>query len=432
MLHRCRWPGDPGSLFVFPAKAMNVSNKIIIIGAGPYGLSLAAHLRARGIGFRIFGKPMSNWQHKMPRGMLLKSEGFASNLADPGDRFTLEAYCRYAGVSYAAEALPVSRESFIDYGKAFQQRFVPDIEERLVTSVRRSGDGFAVQLEDGEIVAADKIVIGIGISDFAYLPPSLAGLPPEFMSHVSRHEDMDAFRGRAVAVIGGGSSAIDIAALLHEAGASVQLITRRAALPFHSPPEPHRSLTDRLRAPMTGIGPGWRSTFYTRMPQLFHSLPPDLRMRIVSTWLGPAGGWYMRDRVVGRVPCLEGYAPQKADISRGKVRLRLARGDGSQRVVSADHVIAATGYRVDFSTVGFIDPALRAQIDAVSGLPVLSRDFETSVAGLYLVGPASAYSFGPMFRFVLGTRYTARRLARHLAGASFHRPFMQGPALATR
>ena len=409
-----------------------MSNKIIIIGAGPYGLSIAAHLRARGVAFRIFGKPMANWQHKMPRGMRLKSEGFASNLADPDDRFTLAAYCGDEGVAYEDEGLPVSRASFIDYGRAFQQRFVPEVEDRLVVSLRRSGDGFAVQLEDGEIVAADKIIVAIGVSDFAYLPPALVGLPTELVSHAAQHEDMAAFCGREVAIIGGGSTAIDIAALLHEAGAAVQVITRRAELPFHSPPELDRSLADRLRAPMTGIGPGWRSFFYTQMPQLFHSLPPDLRMRIVSTWLGPAGGWYMRERVVGRVPSLHGYTPQSVDIAGGRAHLRLARADGSQRVVSADHVIAATGYKIDVGAIGFLDETLRARIDAVSGLPVLSRDFETSVPGLYLVGPAAAYSFGPMFRFVLGARYTARRMARHLAGASLRLPFAPKPALAAR
>jgi hypothetical protein len=183
---------------------------------------------------------------------------------------------------------------------------------------------------------------------------------------------------------------------------------------------------------MTGIGPGWRSTFCTRAPRLFHSLPPELRMQIVSTWLGPAGGWYMRERVQGRVACLEGYAPQIADIGGGQVRLRLARADGSQRVIAVDHVIAATGYKVDIGAVGFIDEDLRREIASVSGLPALSREFETSVPGLYLVGPAAAYSFGPMFRFVFGARYTARRLARHLAGSTLRLPSRQVPAFAAR
>ncbi|HTW52826.1 MAG TPA: NAD(P)-binding domain-containing protein [Stellaceae bacterium] len=409
-----------------------MSNNIVIIGAGPYGLSVAAHLSARGIEHRIFGRPMANWQHKMPRGMLLKSEGFASNLADPDDRLTLEAFCVEHGLAYAPEGVPVPRESFIAYGQVFQQRFVPEVEKRTVVEVRRSGSGFTVRLDDGEAVAADKLVIGIGISDFAYLPPVFDDLPAEFLSHVSAHEDMSSFNGRTVAVIGAGSSAIDIAALLHEAGASVQLISRRAELPFHTPPEPYRSWRDRLRAPMTGIGPGWRSTFYTEAPLLFHSLPADLRLRIVSTWLGPAGGWYMRDRIVGHVDCLQGFAPQAAEIAGDRIKLDLAGAYGARRVETADHVIAATGYRVDVRKIGFLDPALREAIATNSGLPILNRNFEASVPGLYIVGPAAAYSFGPMFRFVLGARYTARRLARHLAGAGVRRPSIQRPVLATR
>lgn len=410
---------------------MSVSNKIVIIGAGPYGLSIAAHLRARGIGFRIFGKPMANWRHKMPQGMLLKSEGFATNLGDPEGRFSLAAFCAEQRLAYADEGVPVPLDTFIAYGNAFQRRLVPEVEPRAVVEVRRSGNGFAVRLDDGELVAADKLVLAVGISDFAYLPESLAGLPSDYVSHAARHADMTAFRGRSVAVIGGGSSAIDIAALLHEGGAAVQLVSRRSELPFHSPPTPDRTLADRLRAPRTGIGPGWRSMFYTRLPRLFHQFPPELRRRIVATWLGPAGGWYMRERIVGRVACLAGYAPQSATISGGQVHLRLVR-NGSLRVASVDHVIAATGYRVDIGAVGFFEPSLRAAITADAGLPVLSRNFETAVPGLYVVGPAAAYSFGPMFRFVLGAPYTARRLARHLAGAGMRLPLTQGAALATQ
>jgi cation diffusion facilitator CzcD-associated flavoprotein CzcO len=335
-------------------------------------------------------------------------------------------------LTYAPEGLPVPRESFIAYGRAFQQRFVPQVEEREVVAVRRSEDGFVVQLDDGEVVTADKVIVGIGISDFPYVPPSLADLPGDLLSHASAHEDMAAFSGRRVVVVGAGSSAIDIAALLHEAGAEVQMIARRTELPFHTPPQEERSLGDRLRAPMTGIGPGWRSTVYTRAPLFFHALPNGLRLKIVSTWLGPAGGWYMRDRVVDRVACLTGFAAHASQVVGGEAQLHLVGRDSSLRTLAADHVIAATGYRVDVRKIGFLDPALRADIAANAGLPILNRNFRTSVPGLYIIGPAAAYSFGPMFRFVLGARYTARRLAGHLAGAGIRRPFMQIPVLATR
>ena len=72
-----------------------------IIGAGPYGLSLAAHLRHRGLPYEMFGRPMRSWAEFMPRGMLLKSEGFASSLYDPKNALPLAKYCRERGLGYA-------------------------------------------------------------------------------------------------------------------------------------------------------------------------------------------------------------------------------------------------------------------------------------------------------------------------------------------
>ena len=120
---------------------------VAIIGAGPYGLSIAAHLRARNVDFRIFGSPMHTWRAHMPKGMRLKSEGFASSLYDPDSAFTLEAYCKEKGLPYADTALPVPLETFTAYGLEFQKRFVPDLEDKLVVSLRRTGDGYQVALK---------------------------------------------------------------------------------------------------------------------------------------------------------------------------------------------------------------------------------------------------------------------------------------------
>jgi cation diffusion facilitator CzcD-associated flavoprotein CzcO len=107
---------------------MNVID-VAIIGAGPYGLSLAAHLRKRGVEHRIFGRPMQMWQERMPKGMCLKSDGFASSLYDPDDSFTLAHFCRETGLPYQHSGLPIPLETFLSYGLAFQQRLVPQLEE---------------------------------------------------------------------------------------------------------------------------------------------------------------------------------------------------------------------------------------------------------------------------------------------------------------
>jgi len=410
---------------------MSVSGDVVIIGAGPYGLSIAAHLRARGVGFRIFGSPMSNWQTKMPRGMLLKSDAFASNLSDPETSFTLKDFYAQRGIPYADEGLPVSLENFIAYGQAFQRRFAPDVEERLVVALERSDDGFAVRLDDGEIIEAAKVVVAIGISDFPYLPATLADLPAEFLTHSAQHAELDVFRGREVAVVGSGSSGIDLAALLQEHGASVQLIARQPQLKFHTRTQSGaRSLAERIRAPNTGIGPSWRNVFYTKAPGWFNRLPEATRVQIIDNSRFPAGGWYMRDRIIGRVPALEGYTLQAAKIESSRIHLQLTGPDGSQKTVSADHVIAATGYRVDLRLVKFLGDNLCAEIKRVQQAPVLSPHFETSVPGLYVVGPAATYSFGPMFRFVFGAPFAAGRIARHLAVSMARQPVARRTALA--
>src|SRR6266571_5197113 len=146
------------------------SAQVAIVGAGPYGLSLAAHLRARGIAFRIFGLPMHSWQTQMPKGMWLKSEGFASNLYDPGSSFTLRHFCEQQGHAYSDLGLPVRLDILTAYGLSFQERFVPDLETKEVASLERSSSGFVLRLEDGEMVFAHAVVVAVGIGHFQYVP----------------------------------------------------------------------------------------------------------------------------------------------------------------------------------------------------------------------------------------------------------------------
>ena len=193
---------------------------VVIIGAGPYGLSIAAHLHSLGIKFRIFGSPMDTWKNHMPRGMRLKSEGFASSLYDPGSTFTLQEYSRQQGIPYADMGLPVPLKTFVAYGEEFQKKLVPQLEQRRVVSLARSSDGFQVGLEGGETFAARKVVSAVGLRYFEYLPPVFSGLPVEFVTHSSQHSSLDRFKGSEVVVVGAGASALDVAALAHQAGAS--------------------------------------------------------------------------------------------------------------------------------------------------------------------------------------------------------------------
>jgi thioredoxin reductase len=386
---------------------------IAIIGAGPYGLSLAAHLRDSGRSVRIFGAPMDSWLHHMPRGMCLKSEGFASNLYDPKAEFTLKAYCADHGIPYADIGLPVPIEVFIAYGREFQRRYVPELENVQITSLRQSSTGFELTTAQGEIARARQVVVAAGIVDFSYLPPVLAAMC-DAVSHSSEHSDLTAFKGRRVAVVGAGASAVDTAALLRQAGADVELVARRQAIQFHDPPIEPRPLMQRLKAPRSGLGIGWRSRMCTDIPLIFHRLPQSLRFRAVERHLGPAPTWFVRDAVVGKVPMHLGVTIAAAEPREGGARLALRQSGQADRHIEVDHVIAATGYKVDLSRLAFIDQTLRPGIRNVEQTPVLNRHFESSVPGLYFIGTAAANSFGPLLRFAYGAHFAARRVAARL------------------
>ncbi|MGD0136743.1 MAG: NAD(P)/FAD-dependent oxidoreductase [Bryobacteraceae bacterium] len=387
-----------------------------IIGAGPYGLSIAAHLRRSGIPFRIFGRPMDSWLEHMPKGMMLKSDGFASDIYDPEQAFTLRKFCAERGIKYADTGVPVRLDTFSEYGLAFRDRMVPELEDKLVASVERVTGGFLLRLEDGETFQARRVVLAVGITHFEYVPENLAHLPPEFVSHSARHREVEPFRGHSVVVIGGGASALDLAGLLREAGADVQLVSRREELKFHSQPTGKpRSRWQQIRHPQSGLGPGMRSRFFANAPGLFYYLPERLRLEAVRRTLGPSGGWFIRDKVVGKLPLHLGCTLLGAEIKNGRVHLTVQATDGSKREIVTEHIIAATGYRVDLERLKFLNPEIRSQIKTAGGAPVLSSAFESSMPGLYFAGVAAANSFGPVMRFAFGAGFAARTLNRALA-----------------
>jgi thioredoxin reductase len=402
-----------------PGEAIDVA----IIGAGPYGLSIAAHLSSRKVAFRIFGTPMSSWRNHMAAGTFLKSFGFASCLYDPDSAFTFAHYCHERGIHYDDVVTPVAIENFTAYGMEFQRRFVPNLEQTDITSLRRSPEGFALTTQTGEVVLARRVVVAVGITHFGYVPPIFADLPEEFVSHSSKHTHVDQFSGRTVAVIGAGASAADIAGLLADAGADVHMIVRGDTIDFHETPGPEpRPLSQRILKPRSGLGQGWRALLCTDFPLVFHALPAKLRFRALEVINGPAPGWFAKDKVVGRVTVHYGADTKQVNIIDKRLQLHLAQRDGTAKDLQVDHVIAATGYKPKLKRLAFIDSSIYNQIEKIDDTPVLSTNFESTVPGLYVVGLASASSFGPLCRFAFGAQFTSDRIARHLAATQLLHP----------
>jgi cation diffusion facilitator CzcD-associated flavoprotein CzcO len=396
---------------------MSTATDVTIIGAGPYGLSIAAHLRQRNVEFRIVGKPMHSWLANMPQGMLLKSAGFASSLHDPDNSYPLRRYCKEHGLSYADVDFPIPLETFCSYAMAFQERFVPQVEDDSVAALRPAHGGFEVRTESGSSFLTRKVVVAIGLDHFRHIPEELMHLPAERLSHSAEHHDLQRFKGKEVLVLGSGSSATDIAILLHENIARVRLIARQTKLDFGNPwDNSSLPLLRRLRQPISGIGPGLRSKLWNDAPWIYRYFSDGFRIRTAKTFLGPSGGWFMKERAHS-LPVLLGCKVTKAAVHEDRVRLALTDGEGLARQIDADHVIAATGYKPEAARIPFLTGQLLEQLDLIGAAPRLSSHFESSVPGLYFVGPISATSFGPVMRFMVGAGFTARKITRHLVRA---------------
>jgi predicted ATP-grasp superfamily ATP-dependent carboligase len=388
------------------------NSEVVIVGAGPYGLSLAAHLRHRGIGFRIFGVPMQNWRRAMPAGMFLKSDGAGTNLSDPADTMTLAQYCSSRSLSYGDHGVPIALQTFVDYALSFQQQLVPEVEECGVVALAGKPGRFELELDTGERVTARRVVLAVGTSYFSHVPHQLATLPSELVTHSRDHSNLAKFAQRDVVVVGGGQSALETAALLKEQGARVQVLVRAPSVLWNPAPSVPAGL--RLSGPQSALGRGWKSWFYCNGQGVFQHFPLQFRSMIVGRALGPAGAWWLKDRVLGRFPVLCGCEVREAREKGGRVCLSIVCADGRTNEISADHVIAATGYKVNVDSLSFLDAELAQRLRREGTAPALSPDFESSVAGLHFTGLAAATRFGPSMRFVFGAEYAARRIASAL------------------
>lgn len=379
----------------------------VIVGAGPYGLSTAAHLVGRGLRVAVFGKTLDLWRNHMPKGMLLRSHWWATNLSDPHKQY---GFKRFFKDSKYDKCYPVPIEEFIDYGLWFQKRAVPNVDETYVSSIERRNDHFLLKLEDGRKVECAAVVMAIGCYYYAHRPEEFIGLPAGLVSHTCDHDDLSRFKGMQIIVIGGGQSAIESAALLHEGGATVHVVSRRPILWLSPDRASERTIIEKIQAPNAGIAPGWENWILEYIPYLFYRFPQQKKDRYNSNYTSGAADW-LRDRVIGKAVLHEGHAVVKMEVVDGKIDATIS--DGAK--VKADHILLGTGYEVDINKLQMINPSLLAEIKTDTAIPILSHWFESSVPGLYFVGLTSLRAFGPLYRFVVGCKATARRVASSVA-----------------
>jgi FAD-dependent urate hydroxylase len=402
------------STIVCAARPNLASQRLAIIGAGPYGLSAAAHLAAAGMDPIVFGEPMEFWQSRMPNGMLLRSAWYASSISDPARALGLDTYEHVQGLQIP---LPIPIHHFLDYGMWFQAHSILNLQRRRVMRVERNGAGFRLLLEANEWCPADRVIVASGIEAFAYIPAIFdsAKFSEQLVTHSSQHRDFARFAGQEVLVIGAGQSALEGAALLDEAGAHVEIVARKRRINWLTgKARLNRELrgSDRLIRCRADVGPPILTHIVSR-PAWLKPLPRNLRNWMVLRAVRPAGADWLRPRL-NRVRITTGREVIRAEELDG--RLRITLNDQTRRTV--DHAILATGYRVDISRYDFLAPELLAAIRRMQGYPILGSGFESSVPGLHFLGASSGWSFGPLMRFVSGTDYSSRAVTNYVLGES--------------
>ena len=392
---------------------MNMTD-VAIIGAGPYGLSLAAHLRRYRLDFRIFGQPMEFW-HKIAQGAshrYLKSFGFGTNIYTPEEGYSFADYCLERGLESFE---PCAISDFANYGIWVQQNIIPTVERSDVTKVSRIKDGYHLTLSSGQELFAKRVVVATGLTSFAVIPPELAHLPNHLVTHTAEIGNFKYMGDRDVCVVGAGQSAMEAAMLLHETGARPHVIARGPQIAWNKRVSQRRAWWHKLRSPISGLGTGPKAWLLTTFPSAVHYAPARWRVRFVERHLPAEGAWWLRGYVERDVPISLNCTLIGAKEKGGRVVVSIRDLLNGNREFLCDHIVAGTGFRVDVDRLSFLDADLRASVRRIKNAPKLDRHFESSVRGLFFVGPSSALSFGPLFRFVVGASYAAPFLSAHLA-----------------
>lgn len=390
------------------------SYDVVVVGAGPYGLASAAHLTRRGLKVGIFGKPLGFWREQMPAAMILRSYWWANDISDPQKHYTIEKYFAEVGQEPFD---PLPAEFFIKYGLWFQQQAVPDVDETYVERVEQAERRFLLTLKDGRAIESKAVVMAPGLYYYVYYPDEYSHLSKELISHTADYHTFEQFAGKRLAIIGGGQSALENAALAHESGARVDLISRSPLVWIRgsgSFPK-HRPLKDRLYNPKAGISSDWYSWRLEHFPYRFQHQSRETKDSQLSGpgRYGPMGASWLKPRVIGAVNVHESQQVQEVKETDHGLDLILSNGER----LEVDHLMLGTGYRVDLKKLPMLSPALLSQIQTYQETPVLSDRFESSVPGMYFIGASSVSSCGPLYRFVVGTKAAARRIAQAIPGS---------------
>ncbi|UPM56131.1 NAD(P)-binding domain-containing protein [Gottfriedia acidiceleris] len=356
---------------------------VIIIGSGPFGISIAAHTIGSNLDYKLFGYPMDFWRNKMPQDMFIRTPHEFVSFSDPKDELTVQQFSLETGIELVT---PLPRPIFVEYANWFAQKAGIEFTTELITKVEHKKDYYEVTSESGERYLTKNVIVATGVEHYKHLPNILKEFPSNLVSHTSGYTSFAQFKGKKVVVLGSGQSAWEAAGLLHREGADIELVYRKEGPNYAGSRENEIALRD--------VG------------DVFYNLPIEDKKE----------GWGQSPGSVAHFlkPYVEGIVPQTGGVSVDRIEqlnddeLRIYLSNGAEKTVN--HIIAATGFHINLDKAPFFDHKILSAIEREEGFnqfPKLSESFESSLPGLYFAGPLSSHSHGPTFRFILGLRKNA-------------------------
>jgi FAD-dependent urate hydroxylase len=381
-------------------EAGDLSTELLVIGAGPYGLSTAALARERGIATVVVGRPMAFWRDSMPERMFLRS-GPDWHI-DASAVHTLEAYLEEQAIA-RKDVDPIPIQVFLDYCDWFRGVKGVDVREELVADLAGRDGRFEATLAGGDRIVADAVVCAPGIRHYAHLPDWASSVPAGSAAHTCDLVRFDEFAGSRVLIVGGRQSAYEWAALIREHGAERIDIVHR-----HDVPRFDRvswTFVDAHVENTINVRGYWRNLSESERDSIARHFWEVGRLTL-EYWLTPRLDWAGLHRWPGT---------EVVETRPTATELGMTLSNGER--LNIDHVVFASGYRAELGRVPYL-ARLVGQIECSNGFPVLDEAFGTSLTGLYVIGFSATQDFGPFFGFVKGCPAAATLVVRDLLARS--------------
>ncbi len=376
---------------------------LLIIGAGPFGLAMAAQSQHLGIDYLVVGKPMEFWKLNMPEGMYLRSA--CDWHLDPQNVDTIDCFLQTQGLT-TADVEPLSHPFYLSYVQWFQERKQIDVLPVYVQQLNHDREGdypFHALMEDGQTIRAARVVIAVGFKYFRNIPDSLVDrLPAGHFTHTCDLVEFTALKGKRCFIIGGRQSAFEWTALLNEAGASTVDISYRHDSPAFT--EADWSWVNPMVDAIVDAPEWFRNLSAGEKDGINHRLWAEGRLK-VEPWL--------EERVMKESVRLWPHTQlQSCDLlPNGDLEIGLDNGEK----LTVDHLILATGYKVEIDQVPFLRQGnILSALTIKNGYPVLDAYFQTNVRGLFITSLAASQDFGPFFGFTIAVRTSAKLIGQGL------------------